>query len=202
MERRSGLTVGAIVLLVIGAASAVVVPKAWDWWDPPNPRYVIMIDQPKRPVTGRLQVVRGTAGFPSNQPLSLWIVVQGLAGGGRAGYWPQGAARLDPNRSNGWSCDIALGSPDEREIGLYKIWVVLVEPQSQAILRKFVETRLIKGSDTPMESWPVDVRRVSIQVERKRAAKPKRTSRGVLVSDNDRRRPAWCKWPPPATPSA
>ncbi len=175
MERRSGLSVGAIVLLVIGAGLAVVVPKMWDWWDPPNPRYVITIDQPRRPVTSRHLTIKGIASFPSNQPLSLWIVVQGLAGGGRAGYWPQGAARLDPDRRNGWSCDIALGSPDEREVGLYKIWAVLVEPEAQATFRKFIETRLIKGSDTPMESWPADVRRVSIQVERERAPKPKRT---------------------------
>jgi hypothetical protein len=48
-----------------------------------------------------------------------------------------------------------------------------VEPEAQATFRKFVETRLIKGSDTPMERWPPDVRRVSIQVERERVAKPK-----------------------------
>jgi hypothetical protein len=77
MERRSGLSVGAIVLLVIGAGLAFVVPKMWDWWD--------------------------------------------------------------PDRRNGWSCDIALGSPDEREVGLYKIWAVLVEPEAQATFRKFIE---------------------------------------------------------------
>jgi hypothetical protein len=123
--------------------------------------------------------------------------VEGLSGGGRGGYWPQGEVRWNSRQRSSWSCDIALGSPDEREVGRYKIWAVLAEPRAHAAFARFVRTKLLKGSDVPIEDWPTRVKRViSMEVERKPMRKPLKTSRGIPVSDNDRRRPAWCKWPP------
>jgi hypothetical protein len=170
-----------------------------EWLDPPNPRQAIAITPPRPPVRGRIHTIRGAASFPGNQPLTLWIVVQGLSGGGRGGFWPQGAVRENPRLANAWSCTIALGSPDEHEVGRYKIWAVLANPGAHAAFSKFVREKLLKGSEIPLEHWPAGVvRSVSIEVERRPVRHPKYTSAGVTVSDNDRRRPAYCSWPPPS----
>lgn len=201
MGRRSGWFWNLFLVVlgaILGAILAVLAPAGWEWLDPPNPRQPITITQPRPPVRGRLHTIRGTVSFPSNQPLTLWIVVQGLSGGGRGGFWPQGAVIGNPDQTNAWSCAIALGSPDEREVGRYKIWAVLAGPGAHAAFSKFVRTKLLQGSDIPMENWPAEViRSVSIEVNRRSVAHPKYTSRGVKVSDNDRRRPAYCEWPPP-----
>jgi hypothetical protein len=199
-ERRSGR---GYFLAVFAAILAVGLPLIVNYADVQNPRLQISIQAPPAPVRGRLHTIKGTASWPSNQALRLWIVVEGTTGGGRGGYWPQGEVRWNPSQRNAWSCAIALGSPDEREVGRYRIWAVLAEPKAHGVFAEFVETKLTKGSDTPMRNWPTKIaRKKSIEVNRLKMIQPKYTSRGVKVSDNDRRRPAWCKKlsPPKARP--
>jgi hypothetical protein len=195
MNRGPGRT-WALFLAVFAALAGLAVPRIWERVTLQDLR--ISNVQPPSPVQGRLQRLTGIANFPHDKPIELWIVVEGHSGGGRGGLWPQGAVRWKDGDRKEWACDIALGSPDEREVGSYTVWAVFADPQASGVFRDFVQNKLARFKDEPLEEWPPSPsleRLIPLQFFREPVAKPIKNRRGLLLSDNWRLRPTFCRWP-------